>query len=73
MRVLNYKKLLHSKWTALKPEVKEKHFTIVKVFKNLDDNQLVEWVSLEAVLTKRLLKVNPSELKDETVWNEGWS
>ena len=72
MRQINYKKLLNSKWTALKPEAKEKHFSIIKVYKRADDQQQIEWVTLEAVLTKRVFKINPKELNDTEVWAEGW-
>jgi tryptophan-rich hypothetical protein len=72
MTKLNYKKLLNSKWTAVKPENKEKHFFAIKVFKHPDDDQLVEWVTLEAVLTKRQLKLKPLALKDQDAWLEGW-
>jgi tryptophan-rich hypothetical protein len=72
MTKLNYKKLLNSKWTAVRPENKEKHFLAIKVFKHPDDDQLVEWVTLEAVLTKRQLKLKPLALRDLDVWLEGW-
>jgi tryptophan-rich hypothetical protein len=69
---LNYKKLHNSKWTAVKPKNREKHFLAIKVFKHPDDDQLVEWVTLEAVLTKRQLKLNPLALRDQDLWIEGW-
>ncbi len=72
MRQINYKKLLNSKWTALKPEAKERHFTIIKVYKNNEVNQIIDWVSLEAVLTKRVFKINPIELRNGLAWSEGW-
>ncbi|MGA1195667.1 MAG: TIGR02450 family Trp-rich protein, partial [Candidatus Latescibacterota bacterium] len=49
---LNPEKLYHSKWTAVKPQNKEKHFIVTKVLK--DDNDRVQDVVLEAVLTKQV-------------------
>jgi tryptophan-rich hypothetical protein len=72
MKKLNYKKLLNSKWTAVKPENKEKHFVVIKVFKHPDDDQIVECMTLEAVLTKRQLKLKPLALSDQEAWLEGW-
>lgn len=69
---MNYKKLLNSKWTAVSPENKEKHFTVIKVLKNADDPQLVESITLEAVLTGRSFKLEPRQLKDRATWLEGW-
>jgi tryptophan-rich hypothetical protein len=67
------KKLLHSKWTAVVPINKEKHFVVIKVHLNKDDAQVVESLVLEAILTKRMLKLKPSELGDGSVWQKGWS
>lgn len=66
------KKLLHSKWTAVIPVNKEKHFVIIKVHLNKDDAQVVEGLILEAVLTKRTFKLSPSELMDDSAWKKGW-
>lgn len=69
---MNYKKLLHSKWTAVSPENKEKHFSVIKILKNVDDPQLIESVTLEAVMTGRSFKLKPQDLKDTELWLEGW-
>ena len=72
MNRINPKVLIHSKWTKVDVKNKEKHFIAIKVFKHPDDDQLVEWVTLEAVLTKRQLKLKPLALKNEDTWLEGW-
>lgn len=72
MRQINYKKLLNSKWTSLKPISKEKHFTIIKVYKNIDDQQQIDSITIEAILTKRVFKISPKELNNVDVWAEGW-
>ena len=72
MTKINYKKLLNSKWTAVRPQNKEKHFLVIKVFTHPDDEQLVENIILEAVLTKRQRKLKPLSLSDQNSWLEGW-
>lgn len=67
---LNPEKLHHSKWTAVEPENKEKHFMVVRVLK--DDQDRVCDVELEAVLTKRVQKIPWRELKDVSQWQNGW-
>lgn len=69
---MNYKKLLNSKWTAVNPENKEKHFSVIKVLKDKDDPQKVESVTMEATMTGRSFELAPRELKDRDIWLEGW-
>ncbi|WP_157315047.1 TIGR02450 family Trp-rich protein [Chitinibacter sp. GC72] len=66
------KKLLHSKWTAVVPQHREKHFIVVQVTVNPDDAQKIEQVTLEAVLSKRHFTLHWSALADETQWRVGW-
>ncbi|WP_373973632.1 TIGR02450 family Trp-rich protein [Chitinibacter sp. SCUT-21] len=66
------KKLANTKWTAVEPRQREKHFIVVKVTYNADDAQKVEQVTLEAVLSKRHFTLHWSELADETQWCSGW-
>ena len=66
MNKINPKKLLNSKWTAVKPKNKEKHFIISEI--ELDENDSVLSCSIEAVMTKRLLPIEWQELKDSSVW-----
>jgi tryptophan-rich hypothetical protein len=70
--MVNYKKLRNSKWTAVFPKNNEKHFSVIKVLKNSEDLQLIDSVTLEAVITGRSFKLTPQDLKDREVWLEGW-
>ncbi|MCF8060263.1 MAG: TIGR02450 family Trp-rich protein [Bacteriovoracaceae bacterium] len=69
---MNYKNLLNSKWTAVEPLNKEKHFLVIKLQKNPNDSQVIELVILEAILTKRKLQIKPRELENQNYWLEGW-
>lgn len=66
------KKLLNSKWTAINPQNKEKHFLIVQVHLSSHDNQVVEKVTIEAVFTKRRFELCSKELQDDSKWSVGW-
>lgn len=72
MTKINYKKLLNSKWTSVNPINKEKHFIVTKVLKNLNDSQVIDFVLIEAVFTKRVSKVLPISLSNRELWIEGW-
>ena len=48
---VDVKKLLLSKWTAVKPIDKCKHFLVVQVIAPEPPNLKVQWVELEAVLS----------------------
>ncbi|HEY0562743.1 MAG TPA: TIGR02450 family Trp-rich protein [Methylophilus sp.] len=73
---LNPKKLLHSKWTAVHPSNKEKHFMVTKVIKPAQAQAMlqekIEWVELEAVYTQRVQLVRWQTLMDSSVWVQGW-
>ncbi|PWR00689.1 TIGR02450 family Trp-rich protein [Leucothrix pacifica] len=67
---INPKKLLNSKWTAVTPKNREKHFIITKV--EFDEEGLVESCILEAILSKRAESIDWTELKNEAQWIQGW-
>jgi len=67
---LSPKKLLHTKWTAVKPANKEKHFLVTAV--QCDEEEQPQTVTLEAVMTKREYTLDWRELKDGAVWLSGW-
>lgn len=71
-RQLNPKKLLLSKWTAVNPHNKEKHFLIVQIPN--DSTPLIDrdLVVLEAVMTKKQYRIDWHTLLDEAVWQQGW-
>lgn len=67
---INPKKLLHSKWTAITPKDKEKHF-IVSDLEYDQDNFVIKCV-IEAVLTKKQQEINWKDLLDSENWKQGW-
>ena len=74
-RPLSHKKLLLTKWTALTPQHREKHFLVSRVHDpQLPINQTIpkNYVELEAVLTKRRYLLIWTELKDLSRWLQGW-
>ncbi|MEN1727137.1 MAG: TIGR02450 family Trp-rich protein [Pseudomonadota bacterium] len=70
MNRINPKKLLRSKWTAVHPRNKEKHFLIIEV--EFDEDQTVARCLLEAVMSQRSFEIDWRELKDATRWRQGW-
>jgi tryptophan-rich hypothetical protein len=70
MNKINPKKLLGSKWTAVKPSYKEKHFLVSDV--EFDENEVVVSCSIEAVMSKRILPINWRDLKNDSIWIQGW-
>lgn len=71
MNKINPKKLLRSKWTAVHPTNKEKHFLITEL--KLDDDGEVIHCLIEAVFTKREEAINWQDLKDSERWVQGWT
>ena len=71
MNKFNPKKLLLSKWTALQPKEKEKHFIVVKI--EFDETKTdVLSCTLEALITKNRYKTYPEELQNNQAWLQGW-
>lgn len=70
MNAINPDKLHHSKWTAVTPTHKEKHFLVTQLLRDADDN--VTDVILEAVLTHRERTLPWRALKDGDTWQTGW-
>lgn len=66
------KKLLLSKWTAVKPVAKEKHFLVTKVVPPELEGGQVEWIDLEAVHSKATRRMPWTALRDESQWVRGW-
>jgi tryptophan-rich hypothetical protein len=69
---MNFKKLINSKWTAISPKNKEKHFIVTKVFVNIEDPQIVDSLVIEAIYSNRSFKLKPIDLLDTLVWKKGW-
>lgn len=67
---LNPRKLLLSKWTAVRPLNREKHFLVSEVF--CDDEGVVLAVELQAVLTHRAQRLPWQALQEMEAWKMGW-
>jgi hypothetical protein len=72
MATLHPKKLLLSKWTAVKPLAKQKHFLVSKVIEPEPPEAPVEWIEIEAVYSKKVRRIRWRELLDGAVWKQGW-
>ncbi|MBR9909444.1 MAG: TIGR02450 family Trp-rich protein [Gammaproteobacteria bacterium] len=70
MTRINPKKLLHSKWTAVAPKNKEKHFLVTEV--EFDEEGAVVSCLIEAVMSKREYALDWRQLKDSSRWIQGW-
>ena len=69
---LSPKKLLHTKWTAVAPKNKEKHFLVTQVIEPVPPGSPVVSVEIEAVHSKRARTIGWRELTDTTQWRRGW-
>ena len=63
-------KLHHSKWTAVNPVNKEKHFLVTRVLRN--ENEQVEKCLIEAVHSNRETIIDWQDLQDHKHWIQGW-
>jgi tryptophan-rich hypothetical protein len=72
MTFLHPKKLLLSKWTAIKPVGRQKHFLVTKVIDPEVDGGKIEWVELEAIMSRKTRRILWRELQDSQVWQQGW-
>ncbi len=70
MNPIHPKKLLNSKWTAVRPINKEKHFVVSRV--EYDEEGLVIECELNAVMSNRFIQIEWSTLKQREVWLQGW-
>ncbi len=71
-RRLSPKKLLHSKWTAVVPRGKEKHFMVVAWVEPETEGAPLVSVLLEAVYSKTQQALPWQALQDVTQWQQGW-
>jgi tryptophan-rich hypothetical protein len=70
MTTINPKKLLNSKWTAVSPRHKEKHFIITEV--EFDELDTVVNCLIEAVINNRSMSIEWRDLADTKHWLQGW-
>jgi tryptophan-rich hypothetical protein len=71
-RQINPTKLLLSKWTAVRPVNKEKHFLVIKLIDPEIEGDPLELIELEAIFSKRVILMNWRELKNVDNWLQGW-
>lgn len=69
---LHPKKLLLTKWTAVKPVGKNLHFLVSRVILPEPPAVAVQWIELEAVYSKDVTRIDWHELRDATLWRQGW-
>lgn len=67
---INPNKLLLSKWTAVQPQHKEKHFLVSGLLKD-EQEQLIGCV-LEAVINHHEYEIDWRVLKQADIWQPGW-
>lgn len=69
---LSPKKLLLTKWTAVTPRNREKHFVVLRVIEPEPLSMRVEQVELEAVHSRQVYLLHWRELTDASLWRQGW-
>jgi tryptophan-rich hypothetical protein len=72
MNPLNPKKLLLTKWTAVKPLAKQKHFLVSRVIQPDLPTDPVVSVEIEAVFSNATQVIAWRDLQNDSVWQQGW-
>ncbi len=72
MNPVHPKKLLLSKWTAVEPLGKDKHFIVARVHVPDSPEEAIEWVEIEAVYSRARSRLEWRELRDTARWRQGW-
>ncbi len=67
MNPLNPKKLLLTKWTAVTPIAKQKHFLVSRVIQPELVTDPVEFVEIESVFSKATQNIAWRELQNDSV------
>ena len=70
MNRINPEKLMLSKWTAVNPENKERHFIVSKLLRS--DDEQITGCQLEAVINKTSYDIDWQQLTDSSRWIMGW-
>ena len=68
---VNRRKLPNSKWTAVSPVDREKHFLVLDWARD-DDGNPTDEIEIEAVLTNAIRRIHWRELEDGGKWRIGW-
>lgn len=69
---LNPKKLLLTKWTAVKVIAKQKHFLVSRVLQPDDLSLPITEIEIEAVYSGNKQIIAWRELQDAERWKQGW-
>jgi len=72
MNAVHPKKLLLSKWTAVQPQARDKHFLVSRVIVPDPPATRIDAVEIEAVRSKAVRRIDWRELRDDSVWRQGW-
>ena len=72
MHPISPKKLLLSKWTAVQPMAKDKHFLVVTLVEPDAPEAGIEWIDIEAVMSKKVQRIAWRTLQNDAVWKRGW-
>ncbi|MDD1796136.1 TIGR02450 family Trp-rich protein [Enterovibrio sp. ZSDZ42] len=70
MNQINPAKLRNSKWTAVKPINREKHFLVSDI--EFEEDGSVISCQLEAVISKNAYLIDWKDLKNSANWAQGW-
>ena len=65
-------KLLGTKWTAVAPQRREKHFLVTRLVTPERPGEALVHVEIEAVHSRRARVIEWRALRDPAVWRQGW-
>jgi tryptophan-rich hypothetical protein len=68
---VNRRKLPGSKWTAVEPVDREKHFLVLDWVRD-ETGRPTDRIVIEAILTNRVRELHWRELEDPAGWRIGW-
>ena len=72
LKTFTHEPALLTKWTAVKPVAKQKHFLVSRVIQPEQPTDPIESVEIEAVFSKAKQVIAWRELQDDSVWRQGW-
>jgi len=67
---INPQKLMLSKWTAVEPTNKERHFIVTKLFH--DENNAISHCRIEAIINHNNYQIEWQQLRNSEAWLMGW-
>lgn len=62
---------LNLKFTRLNSLEGDRHFIVIAIHKNKITKK-IESLTLKAIISNKKIKVNVTEVLDQTIWNMGW-